>query len=192
VTAAIDVSRGSFLEATVVLERVEGRVTTELERTTRGLGLLTGTSLLAVPFTAPLGVGSYHVRLETVIYDGLTETNPSPATRSAWPRQQVLSGGEEGDLFSCGGVAPTFDSTPPMIAHVDDLLEYQPQVHNALSRRFSLIAGPGGATVDRTTGAVAWIPSSRDLGLTTFILLVEDPVLERVAVQAFEIVVVTP
>jgi 5-hydroxyisourate hydrolase-like protein (transthyretin family) len=95
---------------------------------------------------------------------------------------------EGGDAINLTGIAlapatPVTDNQPPVIAStapvsasVANVYEYRPQVSdpegNALI--FGLSAYPSGMEIDSATGVIRWLPTSQQVGVQSFTLVVSD------------------
>jgi RHS repeat-associated protein len=86
--------------------------------------------------------------------------------------------------------AVTITSTPPSSAVVAIPLVYLPSTQDAAgqSLTFSLLSGPGGASINATTGRIDWTPTAGQVGPQTLVLAAADA-LGASAVQTFTVTV---
>ncbi|WP_235908569.1 putative Ig domain-containing protein [Roseiconus nitratireducens] len=73
-------------------------------------------------------------------------------------------------------VPPRFLSTPPVVANVGEVFEYQPQISDADGDDVTLSLGrvPEGLVLNETTGTLSWEPSGFQAGLQSLTVIADD------------------
>lgn len=174
--SVFDVGRSSFVRGTATLERLGIGGFVPEDSVTDGRTSSSNVVMLRSPWTHPLASGTYRVRLDAEVFDGLLSATPGSAQLAAWPRNRVLGSSMTTAPFECGTAGPTINVSPPPAA-----IRGTPYVAGLLSevaasgRSFSVVAGPTGLAVDSVSGTVSWLPDENSGAEVFVVLRIEDP-----------------